>query len=681
MQATDQPPVYNEYPTELPAGFPIGGKNTTPLVNVTELQAHLRLLGAFSKLKYDVQQQEEGVAATSKDTAWVVFVNRAVERFFKWASASWDHHVPGFDERLVPPLDVVMVWHTYLLNPRTFLEDSRRMSTTYCSNLTKIHDMPLTLISSLIDGQSLDPLPPSTERQDIFERVTGLSWPLPLITEGSDCLSVPCPFCRTVNHLVRWIADGGLGYAQASFKHRCESCNKQFTKPNMGMRRFVDEVSMRRSGQRVFFPETLLDPPSGTVNEKGADQFVEKAFKMLDIQWNVLHPLFGKDPVAEADALGTALNFDYEVLSDQMHLGVRPMHRVDRAHRMPRIQRLSVAYSFPGLASIDLVGAVLRQASFIVKMDELGWTRPGRFDLASDSAPLVRSIARYHAFLDLMSVQVGIICVPTLDIDLAWHTHQLKGNAYRGDTLQYVKRYPNHDDNIDPMALSTAYDITAKAWKARYGVPYSVCGCVPDPDSESRISRFASKISSGLKKRDESPASKTLVNNRPDLVSTEDDEADCSHPSEHNINYGDPTHSDAKLKKEHREVKTAKCVASAKKGASRDPWRGLQAERNEKRKKDGHKEAFADPYYGYDSTEVTAMAWQARAERVGQEAGALAVVQVVQGVEEVVVVVAVAADAAGTNGRGIWAMETEYLRPHKLMTVSEEERPQRWVRS
>lgn len=40
-----------------------------------------------------------------------------------------------------------------------------------------------------------------------------------------------------------------------------------------------------------------------------------------------------------------------------------------------------------------------------------------------------------------------------------------------------------------------------------------------------------------------------------------------------------------------------KCVASAKKGATKDPWRGLQAERSEKRAKDNHHEAFADPSY------------------------------------------------------------------------------------
>lgn len=115
MQNAEGPPAYSEYPTELPDSFPIGSHKIQPLVNVTELGAHLRLLGAIHKLKADVEAQEDGIAATNKAQAWVVFVNRAVHRFYIWASASWSQDYPGLNETLIPPLDVIMVWHSYLL--------------------------------------------------------------------------------------------------------------------------------------------------------------------------------------------------------------------------------------------------------------------------------------------------------------------------------------------------------------------------------------------------------------------------------------------------------------------------------------------------------------------------------------------------------------------------------------
>lgn len=115
MQSAEGPPTYSEYPTELPDNFPIGPHKVQPLVNVTELEAHLRLLGAIHKLKADVQAQRDGVAATNKDKAWVVFVNKAVQRFYVWALSTWPQTTPILSETSIPPLDVIMVWHSYLL--------------------------------------------------------------------------------------------------------------------------------------------------------------------------------------------------------------------------------------------------------------------------------------------------------------------------------------------------------------------------------------------------------------------------------------------------------------------------------------------------------------------------------------------------------------------------------------
>lgn len=43
------------------------------------------------------------------------------------------------------------------------------------------------------------------------------------------------------------------------------------------------------------------------------------------------------------------------------------------------------------------ISKVLRQASFIEKMNVLGWTSPGFFDEPSDELVLEHALARYHA--------------------------------------------------------------------------------------------------------------------------------------------------------------------------------------------------------------------------------------------------------------------------------------------
>ncbi|KAG8834460.1 hypothetical protein FRC17_008682 [Serendipita sp. 399] len=599
-QEKELPPIPTDYPTDLPSQFSIGSSKTSPLVDLTELQAHLRLLGALNKLKEDIQSQEDGVAATNKELGWIVFVNRSVYRFFAWVGATWDEASSPVSENFLPPFDVIMVWHTYLLNPRAFYEDSRRMSTPYCSNLIAMEELPLKLIASLIDPQTLDPLPPLEERRAQFEQITNLPYSMPIVTDRSDVLTLDCPFCVMSNQLVRWIDDDEKGFAQTNFTHICEHCGKSFTKSNIGVRRFCEEVTRRRTGERVFFPETLLNPVKGTIDETAATNIIPTMLRWLDMSFKVLRQIpDGSDPQTETTKLAEGLEYDHLQLCDALHRGFRPYVVPDRENPIPRLQRISVAYSHAGLASLDLVGAVLRQGSFIQKMVGLGWTRPGRFDRPKDSAPLVRSIARYHAFLDLMYMTSSLFLVPTLDIDLSWHTHQLKSSHYRDETLQFLKRFPNHDDSIDASHISKGYDRTAKAWKARFGVPYSVCGCVPDRDSQSILSRFVSRIASIGSSKSKLEPPPQLVNSRPDLVSTEEEGADSSHPSEHNLHFGDPSDVHTLYKASQREKKTAKCVVSAQKGAHRDPWRGLQAERNESRREIGHKEAFTDPHFGY----------------------------------------------------------------------------------
>ena len=48
---------------------------------------------------------------------------------------------------------------------------------------------------------------------------------------------------------------------------------------------------------------------------------------------------------------------------------------------------------------------------------------------------------RWTSFLDLLSSAPGSFFVPTLDIDLAWHTHQMMGHEYGVNCLRYVGRY------------------------------------------------------------------------------------------------------------------------------------------------------------------------------------------------------------------------------------------------
>ena len=61
------------------------------------------------------------------------------------------------------------------------------------------------------------------------------------------------------------------------------------------------------------------------------------------------------------------------------------------------VQRVLSAYTDDKPFSLDLVGAVLRQSTFIDKMHDFGWTDPKFMDDPSNEIVFTHAIARYHA--------------------------------------------------------------------------------------------------------------------------------------------------------------------------------------------------------------------------------------------------------------------------------------------
>lgn len=168
--------------------------------------------------------------------------------------------------------------------------------------------------------------------------------------------------------------------------------------------------------------------------------------------------------------------------------------------------------------------------------------------------------------------------------------------------------------------------MTAAAWKARYGVPYSVCGCMPDPPPPN------GKVKTDKGKATTSRSIKTFFPSSPvpnsmivsvrrstpstsrhaptgssldgdSLISLDISQADTSHPSEHNLSVRSAPLSTA-LDRDlvGREVEAKTRAVLIKKGPI-DLWRRMQVERMETRT--AHREAFTTrqgvdgPYYAY----------------------------------------------------------------------------------
>lgn len=134
--------------------------------------------------------------------------------------------------------------------------------------------------------------------------------------------------------------------------------------------------------------------------------------------------------------------------------------------------RLRIAYM--GLVwrelSIDLVAAGLRQREFGRKISSTGCVE------MDSPAVLSQAMTRYHKFLRLMKGRKderALSLVPTLDIDLCWHTHQLFPVKYREWCFKYIGRGINHDDTIGTNDLCEGIRATGSLWFEEYKEPYT----------------------------------------------------------------------------------------------------------------------------------------------------------------------------------------------------------------
>jgi hypothetical protein len=67
--------------------------------------------------------------------------------------------------------------------------------------------------------------------------------------------------------------------------------------------------------------------------------------------------------------------------------------------------------------------------------------------------------------------------VPTLDIDLIWHTHQCTAKHYGQAMKVLAGKFVNHDDTIEKPQLGDGFAETRRLYCVYFGQEYRACGC------------------------------------------------------------------------------------------------------------------------------------------------------------------------------------------------------------
>ena len=115
----------------------------------------------------------------------------------------------------------------------------------------------------------------------------------------------------------------------------------------------------------------------------------------------------------------------------------------------------------------DPAAAVHRQHGFAVKMVDRAWLHGPNLDSLLDQAR-----ARYGNFFALLAAVPGPM-VPTLDIDLVWHTHQLSPAKYAAFSKERANgRFIDHNDQVDEASLKLNSRDTATLYGQMFGLDY-----------------------------------------------------------------------------------------------------------------------------------------------------------------------------------------------------------------
>lgn len=96
------------------------------------------------------------------------------------------------------------------------------------------------------------------------------------------------------------------------------------------------------------------------------------------------------------------------------------------------------------------------------------------------------AVARYKGFLHLIKrnreKSVKRFCVPTYDVDLIWHTHQLHPVSYCKDLNELMGKVLEHDDMDSDRTKGKKLDVgfsgTTKQWEETFGIRYWKAGAM-----------------------------------------------------------------------------------------------------------------------------------------------------------------------------------------------------------
>lgn len=236
-------------------------------ISQEDVTAHLRIYGSirshlFTLAKKHVYYDEQAILWPTSEGK--LYLRRSVYRFRVWLSKVLrrkfekfgNTHV-GLDDHEIPPYDVVLVLHAFMLHPRAFYSDTIRIF----PELSVLNGFPLSQVVRFSHSEMLfvcsrnfqaglinDTMKyiPKAEQVAFWEATTGEPFAVPLSATPSDTFTLTCPNCGHT-FTASWLeaSDDGMGSNLAA---PCKQCGLVVTDLAYGAAIFTTDVCGAKSG-------------------------------------------------------------------------------------------------------------------------------------------------------------------------------------------------------------------------------------------------------------------------------------------------------------------------------------------------------------------------------------------------------------------------------------------------
>ena len=272
----------------------------------------------------------------------------------------------------------------------------------------------------------------------------------------------------------------GYGYGDRNFETSCPKCQVVINHDLLRVAKFkkdTENLIMRD------YPlgGTILCPTEGTPDAGPADKaykfattfpnrLVKTAIRsqILELTKSTIHNASMNDV---KDLIEDAIK-DRDIIKIVNGLKRHESSALSRESRIAIRKMMSRYWENSSIFALELGGAVIRQSVFVEKMHQIDWVHS-----PTAKETMERLLTKYSRFIEIMCLYPKNVCVPTLDVDLAWHTHQLCPQRYYNYTMGKCKKFIDHDDKMDENALSSGFEWASKMYEKHYQEVYSECTC------------------------------------------------------------------------------------------------------------------------------------------------------------------------------------------------------------